>query len=302
MRKALIAYFSQNGSTARVGETIARGLRAEGYQVHLHNVNDGPAPSPGGYDLLGIGSPVFYFRPPFLMQDYVDALPKLRGIPAFVYVVHGTYRGDTASSLRKTLSRKGARDIGQFASLGYDTFFSYIKEGFLFSHRYPRPEDFDSAEGFGREVAARASGKPFIPESPDPRPRNIYRLERFFTNRWLTRHIYSRLFTVDVKKCKGCGLCARACPTRNIVLEAPGLLKRGRACILCLGCEAKCPEGAITSPVSWPMFRPFMMYNVYHASRDLALEYVRVLHSRGRTRFVKEGENGEAGAAERGQQ
>lgn len=47
-----------------------------------------------------------------------------------------------------------------------------------------------------------------------------------------------------------------------------GRLVRGRGCQLCLGCEMTCPEDAITSPVSLPIFRPFILYNVRHGARD----------------------------------
>jgi len=56
----------------------------------------------------------------------------------------------------------------------------------------------------------------------------------------------------------------------------------GRDCLLCLYCEMYCPEEAVTSPVIRPLFAPFMKYNVHHASRDPALEYVRVRRNQGR--------------------
>ncbi|MDH3391052.1 MAG: hypothetical protein OEL85_04555 [Desulfobulbaceae bacterium] len=45
-----------------------------------------------------------------------------------------------------------------------------------------------------------------------------------------------------------------------------------------------CPEDAITSPVSWPIFRPFMVLNTWLASRDPSLENVRAVHRRGVTK------------------
>ncbi len=108
MSKSLIVYFSQGGTTARVAEYIAIGLRVAGYQVDLCNMKDEQPPDLSGYDLLGIGSPAYYYRPPFNVMDYVNSLPDFGGLPAFVFVVHGTYRGDTGNTIRHVLARKGA--------------------------------------------------------------------------------------------------------------------------------------------------------------------------------------------------
>jgi Pyruvate/2-oxoacid:ferredoxin oxidoreductase delta subunit len=107
--------------------------------------------------------------------------------------------------------------------------------------------------------------------------------ERFATNHWLARQVFSRLFTVDAR-CTACGRCMDLCPTGNITADGEGRPVWGRDCLLCLTCEMKCPQEAITSPASWPLFRPAMVYNVRHALRDPALDHVRVVHSRGRTR------------------
>ena len=47
-------------------------------------------------------------------------------------------------------------------------------------------------------------------------------------------------------------------------------------CIECGSCEAVCPEEAISSVISWPLFRPFMIYNTRCASRDPSIEHVRI--------------------------
>jgi len=44
MAKSLIVYFSQGGTTAKVAEAIASGLRSKNHQVDLHNMNDGKPP------------------------------------------------------------------------------------------------------------------------------------------------------------------------------------------------------------------------------------------------------------------
>lgn len=283
MKKGLLVYFSQGGTTARAAESIAAGLRAAEWTEDLCNMKDEQPPEIGDYDLIGIGSPVYYFRPPFNVMDYVESLPDLAGLASFVFVLHGTYRGDAGSTIRHVLARKGAREVGYFHCRGADYFLGYLKRGYLFSPDHPTADQLARAEYFGREVAAHLAGQPYIRPEEDRPTAPIYRLERFLTNRWLTREIYSRSFAVDARKCSACGLCTELCPTANITTDRDGHPAWGRSCLLCLTCELKCPKDAITSPVSWPLLIPFLAYNVYHARRDPALDHVRVVHHRGRT-------------------
>ena len=61
--------------------------------------------------------------------------------------------------------------------------------------------------------------------------------------------------TVDESVCKGCGLCANACPLHIIALDTGRLNPKGyhpaRAqepgkCVGCAACAAMCPDTAIT--------------------------------------------------------
>ncbi len=286
MPRSLVVYFSQDGTTARVAEQVAVGLRGEGHDVDLSNLKDGTPPDPRGYDLLGVGSPVYYFRPPFSVADYVADLPDLAGLPTFVLLLHGTYPGDAGSTIRQALARKGGREVGYFRCHGADYFLGYLKRGYLFSPDHPTSDELARATAFGRQVAGRVAGEPHVGEPPDPPPAPIYRLERLLVGRLLVRQVYSRLFSVDARQCNACGLCAKLCPTGNVAPDGHGRPVWGRNCLLCLTCERRCPRDAITSPVSWPVFLPFLVYNVRHASRDPALSHARVVHRRGRTRPV----------------
>ena len=287
MPKGLIVYFSQGGTTARVAESIAAGLRGAGSQADLFNLKEARPPTPDGYDVLGVGLPAYMYRPPFNVGDYVKGLPQLAGLPAFVFLVHGTKPGDAGNAVRKALARKGAREVGYFRSRGADYFLGYLKRGYLFSPGHPTAEELAAAEAFGQEVATRLAGKAYTPPAMDEEPGIVYRIERLVTVRWVVQQMYSRLFLGDKKKCTACGLCMKVCPERNIRADEDGRPVWGRNCLLCLYCDQKCPAGAITSPMSWPIMTPFMIYNVTAASRDPALDYVRVTHKRGQTRPLK---------------
>jgi flavodoxin/ferredoxin len=283
--KALIVYFSQGGTNARVADAIAAGLRKAGYEIDLWNLKNGRPPDFRGYQLLGIGSPVYYFHLPLNVSHYVQHLPDLGSIPAFVFIVHGSLRIDTANWLRRTLERKGAREIGYFHCRGEAHVLPLLRQGYLFSPGRPSERDLVKARNFGIAVAARAAGAPYVRPPLEPKPPLIYRLERLLASRWLMEHLYNRLFRVDSSKCTACGLCMEICPTGNITRDPRGFPQWDRRCLVCLSCEMKCPEEAITSALDRPfpgaLLRWIFRYDVRRWLREGELKFVRVIHRRG---------------------
>lgn len=287
MPKAAVVYFSQNGTTAQVADAIAVGLRRAGYVVDLSNLRDGPPPDFSRYDLLGIGSPVYYYRLPFNVGDCLQMLPRLEGMPVFCFLVHGTHAFDAVNSLRHALAKRGAKDVGYFHCHGEAYFLGHLREGYLFSPDHPSPVELERATAFGLAVARRAAEGELAQAKDEPKPPLVYRVERGMTSRWLIEQVYSRLFTVDPNRCTACGLCMDICPTKNIQKNKLGHPLWGRDCLYCLSCEMKCPEDAISSAISRPflrmLVRPFLRYNVRHWAREAGLDHVRVIHRRGRT-------------------
>lgn len=287
MSRGLVVFFTQGGTTRTIAKAIAKGLSAHGHDVELHDLTDGPPPDPARYDFLGIGCPAHYCRPAIIVSDYLERLPDLSGKPVFTFVLHAAYLGDAGNLIRRALERKGGKEVGYARYRGAGHFLGYLKHGYLLSPAHPRPDAISQAERFGSEIAARLAGQAHEKAARDAPTPFIYRLERFLTHRFFVRHLYSRLFSADREACKACGLCMKACPTRNIRDDGAGGRTWGRDCILCFACERSCPKEAIRAPVTWFLFWPFMVYNTRAAAADPAVECVRVVHANGRTTIVE---------------
>jgi flavodoxin/ferredoxin len=282
VRKALIAYYSQHGTTAQVAERIAKGLRAAQYQVDLHSIKHDQAVPFDDYSLIGIGSPVYFCTMPLNVRAYLDSLPQLNGMPAFAFVLHGSDPGATSTMIRRALVRKGARDLGFYRCFGAEVNYIFLNRGYLFSPGHPTTEELAQAEAFGREVAARADGKPFARPADDGPPRPAFRALPSMANPWLVGQLLSRSFRVDAGRCNHCGLCARLCPMGNITVDKSGPPVWGRDCLFCTTCELKCPEEAVRSPLDWPAMERLMDLFVGQVLKDPGIDRARVALRRGR--------------------
>jgi uncharacterized protein (DUF362 family)/ferredoxin len=69
----------------------------------------------------------------------------------------------------------------------------------------------------------------------------------------LLRSLLTTRPAVDSNRCKGCGICLKACPAEAIVQTGPKACVHinDAACIRCYCCQELCPEGAISPQDAW---------------------------------------------------
>jgi flavodoxin len=94
MTKVLIATFSQTGSTKKIADQIALGLESSKCEVTHIAITENESPNLQDFDIDGIGTPTYIFRPPFIVMDFVRNLKGLKDKCSFVFILHGTNQGD----------------------------------------------------------------------------------------------------------------------------------------------------------------------------------------------------------------
>jgi flavodoxin/NAD-dependent dihydropyrimidine dehydrogenase PreA subunit len=283
MKKTAIIYFSQNGSTGAIAEKIAKGLKDKEFQVDLFDITNGEYPDIGGYDMIGIGFPVYIYRPPFNVLTYLKSLKDLNGLPFFVFMMYGTKPGKSGNTIRTALTVKGGREIGYAKFKGADYFLGFLQRGVLFSPNNPDKEEITLAEHFGHDIVENFAGKQYDPPPADPAPGIVYSMEKLSTNKFFVRYVYTYFFKVDKEACNSCGICIQKCPNNNIRFNQEDIPIWGRNCIFCLYCEMKCPKDAIRSIADWSIMAPFMNYNIAQGIKDPSIHHVKITHSKGKT-------------------
>lgn len=243
--KALVVYFSQTGGTAQVARLIAAGLLAGGAtKADVRPIRQVGPEEWLNYDLLGVGTPVFYYHEPPNVRDWIRRLaPRQRPAPAFTFNTNGGNPCNTFRRLQRMLRPKGAHVTGSFECFGFDTYPIFMKSFRKWGH--PDAADLNAAESFGRQAAADAAR--LIAGQPVPEP--TYRFvggKTFRLSIFCRKPILDWFFpalNVNHDRCIQCGACVRACPTENIKLDPwPTMADR---CIHCHLCERICPRNAI---------------------------------------------------------
>ena len=240
---ACVIYFSQTGNTEKVARQIVAGLRSQNASVDFVTWKEAKTADLARYDLIGIGTPVFYYREPVVIQRLLGSMPKLTGKFGFLFITHGGNPVNTFLRMQKALAKKDVAVIGAFECFGFDTYPAYIGTDRQIGH--PDEKELARAEAFGRELLLRYESA--LGESRNVIPK--FKKEHGKYNRlsillsgpalkWI-----SPKKNLDRTRCTRCGECLRRCPTDAIEMN-PYPVFNDR-CIYCYLCERICPEKAI---------------------------------------------------------
>jgi flavodoxin/ferredoxin len=252
--KSAIFYFSQQGSTKKIAEKIAEGLRCAGNTCKLfsftklsEDLNLISRLNFREYQLIGFGTPVYYFHPPYHLIEVLESLPDLSQAKGFLFCTSGGNPGATLYKIKKILEKKGLKIIDGYDKwIGLDQHrcYSHFKESSLPSSLgHPNQEELEEAKQFGKSLISKALN-PKTPEKLDFWSKDNKwaqggwkgRAEPFM-EKWFPE------FHLNKDKCSKCGQCAENCPVEAIILDP--YPKWVKDCDRCYLCDLYCPEQAI---------------------------------------------------------
>ena len=243
--KTLIIYFSQTNNTRKIAERITDGIIDATGQCDIKPLNDVDTKSLPEYDLIGLGSPVFYYREPFNVRNFIESLPELNGQHWFVFCTHGNVVGNFFPSVADRLKKKNALVIGFHNTYADITVPYYPRPSYTSGH--PDPMDLEEARIFGREIAERTpritdQNSPLIPP-PGPVSSEGWIKDSYRLTEEVLKQVMPKL-CLNTETCIQCHECEENCPVQGIYIEAdPPRLQS--PCIFCFRCVTICPTASI---------------------------------------------------------
>jgi NAD-dependent dihydropyrimidine dehydrogenase PreA subunit len=235
---------SYSGNTAHYARHFIDGVKARGAEVsehRFHHYRNFEIELTG--DALAITFPVIGWKPPWPFFNWLlFDLPRGNGKPAFVLYTCAGGPENTALVSWLLLTLKGYRVMGRqwgiypvniaTARLGPKRLWKFL------DRLIPFKSDCRAAYTAGIAFTeGKPAGLPFIFW---PFPLFIFGI--LVDNKWLDRLIsHNHVFK---KRCTGCGLCVRYCPSARLFMKGQVPAHKG-ACVLCFGCVNLCPERAM---------------------------------------------------------
>lgn len=251
--KAIVIYYSQTGNTEKIARAIHRGIISSLGECDMAWVGDMAPGDLSGYDLIGLGTPVWMggFTPN--VRIFLEGLPDQEGRHIFSFNTHGVLPELYFPIVVRMLKAKGFMVIGTRDWFG--SVHLQLAPKPYFTDGHPDEIDIREAEDFGREmtetsrrISAGETG--LIPPVPEMEyTPQLFTLLEFFQS----GHNPNGRLKYDRGKCiyPRCSLCMDNCLMGYIDLskEPRKFGSKGDECDMWMGCtfcELICPTGAIS--------------------------------------------------------
>ena len=243
-KKALILWYSQTGNTRRYARLIGCILKAKGIAADVRDMQRFDKNLLPGYDLIIIGTPVFYYDIPANVTEWLETIPSIAGVPVAAFVSFGGPEGNQHNAschlLQLLLDRGGVpvgrdafRNIATYPTPKWDT------ANQIAGQHLPNAATFDQVRRFTADMQDRITSGETISVGYELVLREGLRTLPLV---WLNKKAISK-HTVDAQKCIGCETCVRKCPTKAIN-PFKQTVDRDK-CLACFGCLNNCPADAV---------------------------------------------------------
>ncbi len=150
MRSIIVCASIHHGNTLKLAKAIAEILEAR-----IAEPSEADPREIAEYDLAGFGSGIYYGRHHETILKFAERLPRVHGLPAFVFSTSGLPRipliHDYHKPLIEILEGKGFRVLGEFTCRGYSTHGPLRAFGGINRGR-PDDRDLERARRFAEEI------------------------------------------------------------------------------------------------------------------------------------------------------
>jgi ferredoxin/flavodoxin len=242
-----VVWYSQTGYTARTGKLLAKTMEQNGLTVTGSEIRDIQPKEIEDYDLLVVGSPVFYYDSPSIVKDWIISLPDLDGTPVAAFVTFGGPEGNqhnAACSILEWLSEKEGVPIALKAFMNMGTYPPAWTAEDVNDKKW-RNSDLPNETTYAkiRDYAVYILDQVKQGKSAEfAKTFNLREFSTLFGPIWWTKRMVDDHSIIE-DKCISCGTCVEKCPVDAIDLDNYSV--DTEACVLCFGCLNNCPAQAV---------------------------------------------------------
>lgn len=252
---SMIFYFSGTGNTKWIAEELSKRLNEELISIAEKDSTDRVYHLKAN-EPIGFCFPVHGWQPPHIVRKFIKKLKIDSSKKHYCFAVCscGDNIGETMDILNKELMANGLHMDSAFSVIMPE---SYVCLPFMYTDTKEKADEkIQNAKKQIERIASVIEKKGTATEELEKGAMPFvlsYIIGGFFNKYMIT----DKPFKVDKGKCTGCGICMKACPTDNIIMEARTtdngdvhhnkipLWKRDGGCTACLACYHHCPVHAI---------------------------------------------------------
>ncbi|MFX0080624.1 MAG: EFR1 family ferrodoxin [Candidatus Hodarchaeota archaeon] len=250
----LLIYFSQTGGTEKIAFKIQEGILNSDNNCDIIEMKKAENINLNKYDLIGIGTPTFYYREPINVKNFIQKMQKGDDMNCFIFCTHGSVIGNTFYYMKEELSKNEYLVIGNFDSYSASSLQFYPE--IMHTIKHPDETELQEALDFGRSICNVSLRVKNGEIDLIPKFNLIEDTWWAKQSKTLTLDILRRIFPkfeINEDICTKCLTCQENCPTNAIDVEANPPEIQKETCIFCGYCQKACPEEAIET--DWKLMR-----------------------------------------------
>jgi ferredoxin/flavodoxin len=243
-KRMLVLWYSQTGQTRRYARLIGCILKEKSLAVDVFDMQEFEKTLLSNYDLIVVGTPVFYYDAPANVSEWLETILSIKGTPVAAFVSFGGPEGNqhnASSHILKLLADKGGVPVGRdtFRNIASYPTPNWDNPKQLSGQHLPNAATFDQVRRFAADVMERITRGETISVGHELALREILSLLPLarLNKKAISKH------TVDAQKCIGCQTCLKICPTKAIN-PSRQTVDRDK-CLACFGCLNNCPADAV---------------------------------------------------------
>ena len=245
-KKPLVLWYSQAGHTRRIGRVLAHTFRKRGLACTAADIRDVRVDQLPSFDLIVVGTPVFYYDVPEHPARILQDIPRIDGTPAASFTTYGgpgNNQHNTAVSILEKLQARGGVpiDLETFGNMSTfaPTWSIGNRERVLAYKHLPNRETYAKAREFAARILGNLEQKRVLALSREVTFDNFM---KHLAPIWFTKLLIGE-HSIDGDMCIGCGTCVEKCPV-DAAHPEESRIDRDR-CVACMGCINNCPEQAV---------------------------------------------------------